>query len=201
MSKTSRRRLNRFNGVIFAAPSSRGSSGGAYPRRYEKSISTKDGLAIFLRPIRPEDGPLLESFFDTLSPETIFYRFLSHLKKLPPEWVEHFTHIDYDRNVAMIAVEQSGAEERILGVCRILRSPGSTRGETAVVVADHWQGRGIGSRLLKESLRIAKELGMRTVWGLFDAENKKALALAGKLGFAPKTHPELGTTELEMSLI
>lgn len=161
---------------------------------------TKDGMAIFLRPIKPEDGALLVKFFNTLSPETIFFRFLSHLKTLPSEWVEHFTQIDYDREVAMIAVEQSDAEERILGVCRIMRSSGSTRGEAAVVVGDQWQGRGIGSLLLKECLRIAKELGMRTVWGLFDAENKKALRLAGKFGFAPKTHPELGTTELEMSL-
>lgn len=200
MSKLERRGLNRFNGVIFAAPSSLGSSGSSYPRRYEKSVLTKDGLTIFLRPIRPEDGRLLERFFDTLSPETIFYRFLTHLKELPPEWVEHFTHIDYDRDVAMIAVEQSASEERILGVCRIVRSPGSTRGEAAVVVADQWQGKGIGSRLLKESLRIAKELGTQTVWGLFDAENQKALALAGKLGFVPKTHPEFGTTELELTL-
>ena len=200
MSKLERRGLNRFNGVIFAAPSSRGSSGSSYPRRHEKNISTSDGLAVFLRPIRPDEGLLLERFFDTLSPETIFYRFLTHLKELPPEWVEHFTHIDYDRDVAMIAVEQSRAEERILGVCRIVRSAESSRGEAAVVVADQWQGKGIGTCLLKESLRIAKELGTQTVWGLFDAENKKALALAGKFGFAPKTHPEFGTTELEISL-
>jgi L-amino acid N-acyltransferase YncA len=67
-------------------------------------------------------------------------------------------------------------------------------------VGDQWQVRGIGSLLLRESLRIAEDLGMRTVWGLFDAKNKKALALAGRIGFSPKTHPELGTTELEMSL-
>ncbi|MEJ2717611.1 MAG: GNAT family N-acetyltransferase [Deltaproteobacteria bacterium] len=190
-----------FNiGGIFAIPFSRWPSEASYPRQYEKTMLTKDGMAIFLRPIKPEDGALLVKFFNTLSPETIFFRFLSHLKTLPSEWVEHFTQIDYDREVAMIAVEQSDAEERILGVCRIMRSSGSTRGEAAVVVGDQWQGRGIGSLLLKECLRIAKELGMRTVWGLFDAENKKALRLAGKFGFAPKTHPELGTTELEMSL-
>jgi acetyltransferase len=191
---------SRFNGVIFAPPFSRGSFEATYPQQYEKTMPTKNGVSIFLRPIKPEDGPLLVDFFNTLSSQTIFYRFLSHLKTLPPEWVEHFTHIDYDRDVAMIAVDRSDAKESILGVCRILRSPGSTRGEVAVVVGDQWQGRGIGSLLLRESLRIAEDLGMRTVWGLFDAKNKKALALAGRIGFSPKTHPELGTTELEMSL-
>jgi acetyltransferase len=199
-SKRTCRGSGRSDGIIFASPFSEGSCEAPYPHLYEKTMFTRDGLSIFLRPIKPDDGPLLVNFFNTLSPETIFYRFLSHLKALPPEWVEHFTQIDYTHDVAMIAVERSGVGENILGVCRILRGRGSSRGEAAVVVGDQWQGRGIASLLLEECLRIAKDLGIETVWGVFDADNRKALLLAEKLGFSPRMHPELGSTELELRL-
>jgi acetyltransferase len=109
-------------------PGSLGLLEAPYPRQYERHMFSGDGALLLVRPIKPQDAPLLMDFFKCLTPETIFYRFLTYLKSLPPEWVEHFTRIDYDRDVSLAAVEKSTSRERILGVCRIMRSPGSFKG-------------------------------------------------------------------------
>ena len=171
-----------------------------YPRRYERKMFTKDGMLLSIRPIKPTDDSLLVKFFNCLSPETIFFRFLSYLRSLPSEWVERFTRIDYDRDVAMVAVMGFEENERILGVCRIVRKTCSTRGEIAVVVGDPWQDKGIGSALLKDCIHIARELGMTSIWALVSVENVVALALAERFGFLQKECPDMGTTELELTL-
>jgi acetyltransferase len=171
-----------------------------YPSQYERRFFSGDGALLLIRPIKPDDATLLVDFFDYLSEQTIFYRFLANLENLPPEWVEHFTRIDYNRDVALVVVEKSDGKDRILGVCRIMRNPGSTRGEVAIVVGDQWQGNAIGSALLSQCIQIARELGMHSLWGLLSTENSKALSLAEKFGFRPKGHSELGTMEVEMTL-
>jgi acetyltransferase len=181
-------------------PGSHGMLESPYPRQYERHMFTRDGALLLIRPIKRQDGSLLVDFFSGLSPRTVFYRFLTCLKSLPPEWVEYFTRIDYERDVALVAVEKSASKERILGVCRIMRRPGSLKGEIAVVVSDPRQGSGIGSTLLEECIRIASELGMKSLWGLVSVENTKAQALAKKYGFTEKGQPELGSTELERIL-
>jgi acetyltransferase len=200
ISRTRRSGRLRYVGNRFTYPGSVGLLESPYPSQYERRFFTNDGALLLIRPIKPDDAALLVDFFSCLSAQTIFYRFLTHLKRLPPEWIEHFTHIDYDRDVALVAVEKSDLREMILGVCRIMRSPGSTRGEVAVVVGDRWQGKGIASALLKHCTGIARELGMRSLWGLVSTENGKALALAEKFGFKAKSYSELGTTELEITL-
>lgn len=176
---------------IFEAP---------YPEHYRTTAVTKDGSLISIRPIRAEDAPLLVEFFNRLSKQTIFFRFLANLRSLPQDWLYHFTRIDYAQDVAMVAVKEIESRERVLGVCRIMRKPGSTRGEIAVVVDDHWQGKGIGKILLQRSIRIAKELGMRVLWGIVSSENQRFLAVAEKLGFSSKQDPGTDIYEIEMNL-
>ncbi len=200
ISRTRRSRRLRYVGDRFNYPGSFGLLESPYPSQQEKRFFTNDGALLLIRPIKPDDAALLVEFFNCLSVQTIFYRFLTYLKSLPPEWIEHFTRIDYDRDMALVAVKKFGLEEMILGVCRIMRCPGSTRGEVAVVVGDQWQGNGIASALLKQCIRIAGELGMRSLWGLVSTENSKARALGEKFGFQAKSYSELGTTELEMIL-
>jgi acetyltransferase len=187
-------------GDPFNYPGSFGLLESPYPSQYERRFFTNDGALLLIRPIKADDAALLVDFFSRLSAQSIFYRFLTHLKSLPPDWIEHFTRIDYDRDVALVAVEKSDLREMILGVCRIMRCSGSTKGEVAVVVGDQWQGRGIAAALLKQCIGIARELGMRSLWGLVSTENAKALALAEKFGFQATSYSELGTTELEITL-
>ena len=153
-----------------------------YPNQYEMFTTTKIGVDLFIRPIRPEDAPLLVDCFHTLSRESIFYRFFSHLKSLSHKMLAYFTQIDYDHDLALVALDKTQPEEKILGVAHLMTSPGSARPEFAVVVGDPWQGKGIGAILMEHMLAIAKQRGIEFMWGIVLAENTHMLALARKLG-------------------
>jgi len=155
-----------------------------YPDHYEVTKRTRGGLDIFIRPIKPEDAPLLLEFFDGLSRESIYYRFFSPLKTLPKKMLARFTQLDYDRDMALVAMEQSQPEEKILGVARLMSKAGGIEPEFAVVVGDPWQGNGVGVALMEHLIGIARERGVESIWGLVLAENTHMLALARKLGFA-----------------
>ena len=134
------------------------------------------------------------------SPNIIFFRFLGEVKELPPKWVKHFTRIDYARDVAIVAVDEIESRERILGVCRIMREGDTTKGEYAVVVADAWQGRGIGTMLSEYSISIARRLGTTSIWGIVSPDNSKMIIMARQLGFSVKMDEEAGVIQIEMAL-
>jgi acetyltransferase len=153
-----------------------------YPDQYEYRETTAEGLDVFVRPIKPEDAPLLLDLFSNLSKESVYNRFFSPLKTLSHEMLVRFSQIDYDREIAMVALD-SEQENRLLGVARIILNPDGDRGEFAIAVGDPWQGKGVGSRLLQHALRIAGDRGVRTVYGKVLAENRRMVRLARKGGF------------------
>lgn len=159
---------------------------------------TKDGRPIFIRPLSRADAPLIEELFKSLSPRSIFFRFLRNWKTVPPEVIGYFTNIDCELNVAMVALDRGQPKERIVGLCGILRKPGSERGEFAVVVCDEWQGIGVGAKLVAESLPLAKALGMKDLWGIISPENSTMIAMASKLGFTVRKDRESDLYEMEM---
>lgn len=172
-----------------------------YPSELESREVTSDGLSIFVRPIRPEDAPLLINLFDTLSPTSIYYRFFGHLKSLPHSMLVRFTQVDYDREIDLVAVDEGDkSEERMLGVSRVFTDPDGKRAEFAILVGDPWQGKGVGARLLEISLGIAKNRGVETVWGTVLKENQGMLALGRKLGFKISESKEPGEMELTIDL-
>jgi len=172
-----------------------------YPAELESREVTSGGLWIFVRPIRPEDAPILVNLFDTLSPTSIYYRFFGHLKSLPHSMLVRFTQVDYDREIDLVAVdEKDKGEERILGVARIITDPDGKRAEFAILTGDPWQGKGVGARLLEISLKIAKNRGIETVWGTVLKENLGMLALGRKLGFKISKSEEPGEMELTIDL-
>jgi acetyltransferase len=159
---------------------------------------TKDGRPIRIRPLRTDDGELVEELFNSLSPRSIFFRFLRHWKSVPPEIIAYFKNTDCDLNVAMVALEMGSPGERMLGLCGILHKPGSERGELAVVVRDEWQGIGIGAKLVEVSLPGARERGMKELWGIISPENRTMIEMAGKLGFTLHRGRESDVYEMEM---
>jgi acetyltransferase len=169
-----------------------------YPQQYEKKGVSTDGLTLSIRPIKPEDAPLLEDLFDTLSPTSIYHRFFSPMKSLPHHMLVRFTQIDYDREIALVALNNDENQEKMLGVARIIGKPDGDEGEFAVIVGDPWQGKGVGAELLKRCLRIVKERGMQSVWGTALIENKQMLRLARKIGLKISQSP--GANEYEMTL-
>jgi acetyltransferase len=169
-----------------------------YPQQYEKKGVSTDGLTLSIRPIKPEDAPLLEDLFDTLSPTSIYHRFFSPMKSLPHHMLVRFTQIDYDREIALVALNNDENQEKMPGVARIIGKPDGDEGEFAVIVGDPWQGKGVGAELLKRCLRIVKERGMQSVWGTALIENKQMLRLARKIGLKISQSP--GANEYEMTL-
>jgi len=155
----------------------------SYPDQYERNERTTLGDDIFVRPIRPEDAPLLVELFESLSQRSIYMRFFSPLKQIPHGMLARFTQIDYDREIALVALSKSGSKERMLGVARVINERNQEHAEFSIVVGDQWQGKGIGAELLNRCLTIAKERKIKTVWGNVLVENAQMLKLGKKLGF------------------
>ena len=179
-----------------AVPSSLHLVIGPYPEEDESHMVSVDGRRIFIRPVKPEDAPLFTALFKTLSPTTIYYRFFGALKELNPEMLARFTQIDYDREIALVAIDEDSESDCMLGVARIIGDPDGKTGEFAVLVGDAWQGKGIGSNLLGKCLSIAEKQGFESVHGIVLHENRNMLALGKKLGFEIKREPDSGDNEL-----
>jgi len=166
-----------------------------YPEQFEEHTRTSVGIDIFVRPIRPEDAPLLVGLFESLSPRSVYLRFFSPMKRLPHSMLALFTQIDYDRHIALVAMSES--KEEMLGVARIIYAKDLKEAEFSVVVGDQWQGKGIGATLLQRCLSIARDQGLETVTGFVLAENTQMLALGKKMGF--KSKKVMGANEYELS--
>ncbi len=171
-----------------------------YPQEDESHLVTEEGTRLFVRPVRPEDASLFQNFAKVLSPETIYNRFFSHIKEFDLEMLARFTQIDYDREIALVALDDDPQVDQMLGVARIMGDPDRKLGEFAVVVGDPWHGIGIGSSLLEKCLKIAKKQGYQKVQGIVMRENQSMLALGKKLGFQVKAGPGTGEFELMISL-
>jgi acetyltransferase len=171
----------------------------AYPDQLEERIRTKTGIDIFVRPIRPEDAPLLVELFESLSPKSVYRRFFTPMKRLPHSMLARFTQIDYDRHIALVALSVSKSKESMLGVSRVIMERNQKVAEFSVIVSDPWQGKGIGAALLQRCLAIAKDRGIEKVMGTVLAENTQMLALGEKLGFT--INRVLGVGEYELSLV
>jgi acetyltransferase len=171
-----------------------------YPGHYECRLVTRGGLDVLIRPVKPEDAPLLVELFESLSPSTIYYRFFSPLRVLPPTMIARFTQIDYDRDVCLVALGTGGGRERMLGVGRFMSDPDVTKAEFAILVGDSWQGKGVGAALLEKCIDIAREKSMHMLWGKVLPENTTMIALGRKLGFRVGRDDESGDYELTIHL-
>jgi acetyltransferase len=154
-----------------------------YPNNYEFKEKLPDNTEILIRPIKPEDEEMHLDFFYSLSKETNYYRFFSYRKRLTHEQLASFTQIDYNREVAIVAVAKENGKEKIVGVNRLVYYPNSEKYEFAIVVRDQWQAKGVGKILMDKLFRIAKDKGIKEIYGSVLAENSKMLNFAKKLGF------------------
>jgi acetyltransferase len=171
-----------------------------YPEKYEAFIRIAGIGAMLIRPIRPEDAPLLETLFDTLSPRSIYTRFFTPMKRMSHAMLARFTQIDYDRDIALVAIQEAGTDEKMLGVARYFLTRDQQHAEFAVIVGDPWQGLGIGAALLQRVLDIAKERKIKSIWGSVLAENTQMLKLSRKLGFEIRKTPDVSEYEVKLTL-
>jgi acetyltransferase len=160
-----------------------------YPAELEEQVRLRDGSGLLLRPIRPEDAALEQAFVEGLSPESRRMRFQSGLISLSPAMLARFTQIDYDREMALVAIATTGRGDREVGVCRYVQLPGGRDCEFAIAVADAWQRRGLGRLMLARLIGVARERGLRSMVGWVLASNEGMLALCTRLGFTDEGVP------------
>jgi len=170
-----------------------------YPARYEQVWPLRGGGEYTVRPIHPDDAQMLQDLMQRLSPESRYFRFVSSIEKLPPSMLARFTLIDYDREMALVAVHKqrhAGEDgemtetERILGVSRYITNPDQSSCEFALVVADDYAGKGLGSRLMESIMDVARDKGLSEIIGLVLTHNTGMLKLMRSLGFSVKRHAE-----------
>lgn len=174
-----------------AASSEAALSAGAAPVRalYPVRTRLRDGSEIVIRPIGPEDAEREQAFVRALSPQSRYFRFMSGLRELPVDMLHRFTHPDFQREVALVALSGEGSAVRQIGVARCVADEDHAGAEFAIVVADDWQNRGVGTRLLCELMRAARAAGLRRLWGDILAGNSQMLRLMASLGFELSSPP------------
>ena len=153
---------------------------------------------MLLRPIRPEDEPLESEFLEGLSEQSSRFRFFQIIKNLSHEALVRFCNIDYDREMAFIAEIREGERRIEIGVGRLIIEPNKKRGEFAVVVADNYQGKGLGTKLVDMLVSVGEEKGLESVYGIIMRENTAMVHMCEKLGF--KVERKMNEVFVELKL-
>lgn len=154
-----------------------------YPAHLSSRLQLGSGAEILIRPIRPEDAAIEKSFVARLSEQARYFRFMQALHELTPQMLVRFTQIDYDREMALIAVTREGVEEEEIAVARYIINPDGTSCEFAIVVADAWSHQGIGTHLMRRLIEVARARGLQVMEGEVLSSNRSMLDMAEHLGF------------------
>jgi acetyltransferase len=159
-----------------------------YPVQYVGAWKMKNKKRVVLRPIRPEDEPLMVKFHQTLSEQSVYQRYFSVLKLSQRTTHERLTRIcfnDYDREIALVAEhrETPAAEPQILGVGRLSKLHGVNEGEFAILVSDPWQGQGLGTELLRRVVEVGRAEKLQRIIGHILADNHVMNHVCQKVGF------------------
>ncbi len=181
-----------------------------YPRELEEVLQLEDGRRVLVRPIRPEDEPAHQVFHARLQPEDVRFRFFNLVREIPHSQMARFTQIDYDREMAFVALPPAeppaaahGAEAdaaETFGVVRAITDPDNERAEFAIVVRSDRKGEGLGYALLDKMIRYCRERGTRELVGQVLPDNRPMLELAHALGFVSRFSPEDGAVEVRLVL-
>ncbi|PHK97025.1 GNAT family N-acetyltransferase [Pseudoroseomonas rhizosphaerae] len=167
-----------------------------YPAELARPWTTRDGRPLLVRPIRPEDAAAHAEAFRHLAPEDVRWRFFSQIKELPAAQIARMTQIDYDREMAFVAVDSSGeGPPRTVGVARLIREPGGAPGdpavgEFAVVTLQGWKGQGLARHLMERLIEWGRAQGLERMVGQVLADNKPMLGFMRSLGFTLRRAPE-----------
>ena len=132
-----------------------------YPRELAGAVRLRDGVEIDLRPIRPEDEPLLHDLAAHMTAEDLRRRFLAPMRGLSHQLAARLTQIDYDREIAFVAMQHG----MVLGIARYFADPDRFQAEYAVAVRSDWKGRGVGYVLMVKLIEIARQYGIGELVG------------------------------------
>ncbi len=174
-----------------------------YPSQYVTTSNLRDGSPVTLRPIRPEDEPLLVQFHHTLSEESIYFRYfhlmtLNH--RIAHERLTRICFIDYDREMALVVdyKDPETGNHKILAVGRLSKCHGTQQAEFAMLVSDAYQRQGIGTEVLRQLLKIAQDEGLQSVTAEILRENRPMQRVCEKLGFTLSRKPDFVKAEIQL---
>jgi len=176
-----------------------------YPSQYVTPWTMADGTPVTIRPIRPEDEPLMVKFHETLSERSVYFRYFHTIQltqRIAHDRLTRICFIDYAREMALVVLrnnEKTGAAE-ILGVGRLIKVHGTKDGEFAILVTDNWHHRGFGVELLKRLVDIGREEKLARIFGDILPENNDMLKLCDKLGFRRHYSADEGVVRAEIEL-
>jgi acetyltransferase len=176
-----------------------------YPLQYVSVWTMKNGDQVTMRPIRPEDEPLMVKFHETLSDRTVYLRFFATLslsRRVAHERLLRICFGDYDREMALVAERSDPAtgERQIIAVGRINKLHGKNEAEVAVLVADQYQNLGLGNELLRRVVQIARDEKLSQVSAEMLPDNVAMQAIMKRLGFAVRTSQDLTSVRAYLEL-
>ena len=164
-------------------------------------LEVTDGTKVHVRPIVPEDEPLLIEAVAAMSERTVYFRFFSPMKRLPDALAHRLAVVDYQDRFALVATtHKPGGKERIVGVARYDRVVNTDVAETAVAVVDEFQRRGLGSALLTILAKVARDHGIKTFTLIVLPENQQMLGLLRKMGWIHHAKLTGGVYEISFDL-
>lgn len=164
-----------------------------YPIELEGTMEVKGGIRLVVRPIRPEDAELEQRFVGGLSEESRYFRFFYRLHELTPQMLARFTQVDYDREMALVALApdaKSPGSQRIVGVARYIANTDGESAEFAVVVDDAWHGRGVARGLMHRLADCARKRGLARLSGAVLRANHGMIRFVESLGFVVTEDPD-----------
>jgi acetyltransferase len=170
-----------------------------YPSQWQRHLEVKDGWRVFVRPIRPEDEPLIHEFLRHVSSQDLRLRFFAPMKQFSHEFIARLTQLDYARAMAFVAFDE--ATNEMVGVVRIHSDSVYESGEYAILLRSDLKGRGLGWALMQLIIEYAKSEGLKTISGDVLQENAVMLEMCRSLGFGLKTDPvEHGICNVKLTL-
>ncbi|MBI1182177.1 MAG: GNAT family N-acetyltransferase [Alphaproteobacteria bacterium] len=171
-----------------------------YPSELEEVVTLRDGQALTLRPIRPEDEAAHGDFFDHIDKEDLRLRFFNVVKRPEHDALARFTQIDYDREMCFIATRRTGNGQETLGVVRAIADPDNERAEYAVIVRSDYKGTGLGYALMRKLIDYCRGRGTGELFGIVLAENQAMRQLAETLGFETRKGEDATVVETVLKL-
>jgi acyl-CoA hydrolase/GNAT superfamily N-acetyltransferase len=168
------------------------------PDETRTTMLLDDGTVINFRPISPTDEDATRDLFYSLSQETVYYRYASHLKSIPRKQLQNFVYIDHRNEVALVGTIPAATGEEIISIGRYYLDTKTNRAEVAFVVRDDWQGRGIGSFVLKHLGTIARRNGVAGFTAAVTRDNKAMQAVVDKSGLKVSSKLDDGVHHYEM---
>jgi acetyltransferase len=175
-----------------------------YPAQYASEWTSKNGLAVTIRPIRPEDEPLMVKFHTTLSEESVYMRYFHYIqynRRVAHERLTRLCFIDFDREMALVVERKDPAtgERTLLAIGRLSKVHQTAEAEFAILVSDAWQGHGFGVELLRRLVQIGRDEKLKRIVATILSDNIAMQRVSRKLGFKLKRVESEFNAELDLS--